>query len=134
MIYKNYEKCKKIFINTEYQLQKEVVKYLRKTDLLFSITHTDEMLDNPQKRRDAYELGYTKGMPDIIIYTPNDTYSMLCLEMKTPWSNGVLSNEQEKILDRFSDECNALCVISNDLVEIITIINDYKNNNLKNIS
>jgi hypothetical protein len=133
MIYKNYEKCTKLLINTEFHLQKEVVKFLRKQNLLFSLTHTDTMLSNPQLRRESYEMGYTKGMPDLIIYTPNDTYSMLCIELKSPWSNGELSNEQEKVLDRFSDECNALCLVSNDLIEIITIINDYKNNNLKDM-
>ena len=55
----NFENKKCYSIANENDLQLEVVKLLRKSGLLFSCSHTTEMLDTDGKRIDAKKQGYT---------------------------------------------------------------------------
>ena len=66
----DYENRKVYHITCERELQEEVVKFLNTTDLMFSCSHTDGMLNTPERRNEARMMGYRKGLPDIIIYTP----------------------------------------------------------------
>ena len=119
---------KKIYsMSNEFELQLEVVKILRKSGLLFSCTHTTEMLDTDAKRIDAKKNGYSVGMPDILVYTSRSSFSGMCLELKHPWGIGEISSNQRKILKELEAN-NWLVVVSNDLVQIAETIVLYKNN------
>ena len=90
---------KKLYsMSNEFELQLEVVKILRKSGLLFSCTHTTEMLDTDAKRIDAKKNGYSVGMPDILVYTSRSSFSGMAIELKHPWGIGEISSHQRKIL------------------------------------
>ena len=123
----NFENKKCYSIGNEHDLQIEVVKLLRKSGLLFSCSHTAEMLDTNAKRIDAKKNGYTIGMPDILVYSAKSTFSGMAIELKTPWATGDLSSHQKKVMDELEAN-NWLIIVSNDLVEIAETILLYKNN------
>ena len=123
----NFENKKCYSISNEHELQLEVIKLLRKTNLLFSCSHTSEMLDTDSKRIDAKKSGYTIGMPDIMVYSAKSTFSGMAIELKTPWATGELSSHQKKVMTELEAN-NWLVIVSNDLVEIAETILLYKNN------
>ena len=113
---------------SEQSLQKDVVKYLKTTDLLFSCQGLEQMLDTDNKRINAKKLGYKNGMPDIIIYTPNDTYSGLAIELKSPNGFGQMSKEQIEVLNQLETESNYYCCALNDFAEVVQTITRYIHN------
>ena len=123
----NFENKKCYSISNENDLQLEVVKLLRKSGLLFSCSHTTEMLDTDAKRIDAKKQGYTIGMPDIMVYSAKSTFSGMAIELKNTWGTGELSTQQKKIMDELESN-NWLILVSNDLVELAEMILLYKNN------
>ena len=121
----NYDSNKSLNINTEEALQKEVVRFLRSTDLLFTSVLCDD-LNTVEKRVHGSKMGYTSGTPDILILTPCSGYNSLAIELKTPaYGRGKLSFHQQKFLETMRDECNCFTIVSNDLVGIISIIQRY---------
>lgn len=118
----DYQNRHFVEIKDEYDLQKEAIKYLKKTDLLFTCLGLPEFLDTDEKRIEATKRGYTVGSPDLVIFTPNQFYNILCVEFKAPSGFGELSKKQIKILQKLEDESKAkVCVLNNfaDFVEII---------------
>lgn len=123
----NFENKKCYSISNENDLQLEVVKLLRKSRLLFSCSHTNDMLDTDSKRIDATRNGYTIGMPDILVYSSKSTFSGMAIELKTPWATGDISSHQKKVMAELEAN-NWLVVVSNDLIQISEMILMYKNN------
>ena len=123
----NFENKKCYSISNENDLQLEVVKLLRKSGLLFSCSHTKEMLDTDTKRIDAKKNGYTVGMPDIMVYSAKNTFSGMAIELKNTWGTGELSTQQKKVMTELEAN-NWLIIVSNDLVQIAETILLYKNN------
>ena len=123
----NFENKKCYSISNENDLQLEVVKLLRKSGLLFSCSHTTEMLDTDAKRIDAKKQGYTVGMPDIMIFSGKSTFSGMAIELKNCWGSGTVSSHQKNIMDQLEAN-NWLIIVSNDLVQIAETILLYKNN------
>ena len=78
----------------------------------------------------AYQLGFQKGMPDLIIFTPNNTYNMLVIELKNPWGTGEISTDQTKVLDMFEKECRAFCCVLNSVEVFVEIVTKYVDNAL----
>ena len=113
---------------SEESLQKDVVKYLKTSDLLFSCQGLEQMLDTDNKRINAKKLGYKNGMPDIIIYTPNDTYSGLAIELKSPNGFGQMSKQQIEVLNQLETESNYYCCALNDFAEVVQTITRYIHN------
>ena len=134
MIDIDYENRYVYNITCERELQEEVVKFLNTTDLMFSCSHTDGMLNTPERRNEARMMGYRKGLPDIIIYTPCSNFNGLALEIKAPWGTGELKEHQEEILNEFSDKNNYYVLVSNNLVKIVETITIYRLNSLMTIS
>ena len=122
----NFENKKCYSISNENDLQLEVVKLLRKSGLLFSCSHTTEMLDTDGKRIDAKKQGYTIGMPDIMVYSGKSSFCGLAVELKNTWGTGELSTQQKRVMTELEAN-NWLIFVSNDLVEIAEIILLYKN-------
>jgi len=128
MVYKNFDNKKIVNISNEIDLQKMIVNYLREhhSSLLFTCTHTNSMLTNTQDRYNATCLGYQTGLPDLYIFTTRGKYTGMGIELKNCWGNGVLNEDQEKILNKLEKEGN-YCMISNDLIDIINKIIRYDN-------
>lgn len=119
-----------IKIVNEVSLQEEIVKYLRKSDLLFTCS-LGGCLDTDIARVNAIKSGYggnfRKGVPDLIIFSPSLNYNLLIIELKAPTGFGIISKEQKCWLDQLEKESKAFCLVSNDLCEIIEIIVLYIN-------
>ena len=122
----NFEHKKLYSISNENDLQLEVVKLLHKSGLLFSCSHTVEMLDTDTKRINAKREGYTIGMPDLMIYSGKSSFSGMAIELKNVWGTGDLSTQQKKVIDALESE-GWFILVSNDLVEIAETILLYKN-------
>lgn len=122
----NYESKKFFQITTESQLQQEIVKYLKTTDLLFCAS-LGGYLDTDSARLMANKEGYVKGQPDIIIYSPSGCgkFSGMALELKTPWGNGELGKHQHDWLDKLEVESNYYCLVSNDFCECLETVIKY---------
>ena len=124
----NIDSRKLIHLKNEKDLQLQVVKYLRSTDLLFTTSHTDKMLGSDSDRIEAVALGYTKGLTDLYVYTPHSGYHGLAIELKSPTGFGRLSKDQNNVLNKLCNECNVLCLVSNDYTEILEVIIKYIHN------
>ena len=112
-------------ILNESDLQMKVVQYLKKFhyDLLFHAT-LGELQDTPQKRINSYNMGYTKGIPDLIIYEHNTIFNGLTIEFKSPKGTGILSQCQTDVNIQLSNR-GYLPIISDDYDQIILEINHY---------
>jgi len=130
MVFVDYDQNHLLTLTNEESLQVACVRYLRKTDLLYTSTGLAECLNSDEKRVKSYQLGFQKGMPDLIIFTPNKSYNMLIIELKTPWGNGELSTDQCKVLEQFEKESKAFCCVINTLEVFVEIVQKYINNAL----
>lgn len=122
----DYEQQHIYHLKNERDLQREVVRYLKTTDLLFCSSMGGN-LETISQRLDANLDGYTAGIPDLIIYTPSScgSYRGFALEFKSPFGSGELSSNQKNWLERLDVECNYFCLVSNDLLHIIECIIKY---------
>ena len=112
-------------IEDEYDLHTKVVQYIRRfyPDVLMT-ARLGELQDTSNNRIDSYKKGYQKGQPDLIIQNLHKKYNGMCIEFKTPQSNGVLSEQQKELIERY--EANGYkCIVSNDYDLITKEINDY---------
>jgi hypothetical protein len=130
MSFIDYQTNHNLTINNENSLQKACVKYLRTTDLNFCVLGTEQMLNTDDKRIEAYHLGYQKSICDLIIFTPNLTYNMLCIEFKSPTGMGTLSKEQLLKLNLFEKESRAFTLVCNSVELFVEIITKYTLNAL----
>ena len=130
MVFVDYDQNHLLTLTNEESLQVACVRYLRKTDLLYTSTGLAECLNSDEKRVKSYQLGFQKGMPDLIIFTPNKSYNMLIIELKTPWGNGELSTDQCKVLEQFETESKAFCCVINSVEVFVEILQKYINNAL----
>jgi len=128
MVHIDINENKQYKLNFEHDLQAIIVDYLRQTNLLFCAS-LGGYLDTPAKRIKSWIEGYSKGQPDLIIYSPSadGKYKGLALELKRPNGTGKISKEQVSWLDRLEIECNYFCLASNDLVLIIEVLVKYTN-------
>lgn len=112
-------------IQSEYDLQKKVVNYIRNHHpkaLLNATLGENQMTDD--MRLKSYNMGYQKGSPDLIIQNLHKDYSGFVIEFKNPKGNGKLSEYQRVILQEYKN--NAFKVlVSNDYDEILEEIIHY---------
>ena len=81
-------------VETEYELQVQVVRYIREHTKLDVSVALGENQDTAEKRIRSKMLGYEKGTPDILIHHLTNKYNGLALELKTPKGTGEISPEQ----------------------------------------
>ena len=79
--------------NPEYELQKQVVEYLKLRQLLFCAS-AGGMRTNMLTAIKMKKAGYIKGFPDIFIYETTEKYSGMAIELKS--EKGKLSDEQKE--------------------------------------
>lgn len=114
-------------METENDIHNKVVNFIRQQqeekELLYTST-LGELQDTTDKRIEAWKKGYTKGIPDFILFNPSDKYKGLVIEFKSPKGNGELTNEQQQIIKHFKT-LEYKTIISNDYDKIIITLNDY---------
>lgn len=90
-------------IENEDDLHRKTVNFIRQYNerkILFTST-LGELQDTPEKRISAWRKGYTKGMPDLIIFNQTSKFNGCVVEFKSPKCTGELSDEQQEIIDHF---------------------------------
>ena len=112
-------------IETEYDLHTKVVSFIKKQyhESLFIAT-LGELQDTSDKRIKAFNMGYIKGSPDIIIQNLHKKYNGFVIEFKSPKTGGIVSDEQAKMLNVYKTN-NFKTLISNDYDEILIQLIDY---------
>jgi hypothetical protein len=112
-------------ILNEADLQMRVVHYLRTFyyDLNFH-ANLGELQDSSQKRIMSKNMGFRKGVPDLIIYEHNTIFNGLTIEFKTPKGTGIVSQCQTDVNIQLSNR-GYLPIISDDYDQIILEINHY---------
>jgi prophage antirepressor-like protein len=123
-IHKTITQNNQININNENDLHYKVIKFIRKHTKLLITATLGENQDTSRKRIDSYNKGYSKGMPDIVIFDSTKKYHAFCIELKNPNGNGVISKSQMTIMDKFK-LLGYNTLISNDYDEIIINIFNY---------
>lgn len=106
-------------IQSEYDLQKKVVNYIRNhhPKALLNATLGENQITNGMRLK-SYNMGYQKGSPDLIIQNLHKDYSGFVIEFKNPKGNGKLSEYQRVMLQEYKN--NAFKVlVSNDYDEIL---------------
>ena len=124
MMFSDFENDNTLNIQTENDLQKAVVRYLRTTDLLFTCPLSVD-LNTDEKRITSYLKGYTAGTPDLLIFNKSGEYNGLALELKNPKGTGNISKNQYEFIENLSAECGYFVLISNDFASIIECITLY---------
>ena len=112
-------------IQSEYDLQKKVVNYIRNhhPKALLNATLGENQITNGMRLK-SYNMGYQKGSPDLIIQNLHKDYSGFVIEFKNPKGNGKLSELQRVMLQEYKK--NAFKVlVSNDYDEILVEIIHY---------
>ena len=112
-------------IQSEYDLQKKVVNYIKNhhPKALLNATLGENQITNDMRLK-SYNMGYQKGSPDLIIQNLHKDYSGFVIEFKNPNGNGKLSEHQKAMLKEYKN--NAFKVlVSNDYDEILTEIIHY---------
>ena len=106
-------------INTEYDLHKKVVNFIRNNypkAILIPTLGENQITCN--MRIKSYNMGYQKGTCDLFIGNMHLKYSGFAIEFKTPTGYGKLSKEQEMMLQEYENN-NYKILVSNDYDEII---------------
>tara|TARA_R110000772_G_scaffold65396_1_gene145949 strand:- start:3712 stop:4089 length:378 start_codon:yes stop_codon:yes gene_type:complete len=117
-------------------------KYLKGEDLLqravmnyISMVYPDAIYTHPMNegKRSPFEqykmkyLGAKPGIPDLLIFTPNDKRSGLAIELKYKY-NKATPNQKEWL--KWLEKCNWAVYIHNDFDECINTINNYFKNEI----
>ena len=112
-------------IEDEYDLHCKVIDYIRRFyPQLLIIAGLGELQDTSAKRIKCWKKGYQKGQPDLIINNSHKRYNGFCIEFKTPKGNGVVSEAQKELLQRY--EFNGFkTLVSEDYDVIIRALIDY---------
>ena len=124
MQFADFENDNTLNIQSEHDLQKAVVRYLRTTNLLFTCPLTVDLNTNAL-RINSFLKGYTSGTPDLLIFNKCGEYNGLALELKSPKGTGNLSKAQFDFIEVLSSECNYFVLISNDYATIVECITKY---------
>jgi hypothetical protein len=120
----DFSENKTIHLKNEHDLQTQVVEYLRSTDLTFA-ANLNGFLDTPEKRIRGWQEGMSAGHPDLLIYTPNNTYNGMAIEFKNVNGQGILAKKQADWLQKLEGDCKYFCICSNDYTVILECIIKY---------
>ena len=83
-----------------------------------------ENQDTKDKRIKLFKKRYMKGQPDLVIQNLHKHYNGLCIEFKTPQCNGIITDQQKQLIERY-EENDYKCIVSNDYDLITKGLNDY---------
>ena len=123
----NHKPFKMLSFNmqTEYDLHKKVVNFIRNHyPKALLIAPLGENQITSYMRLKSYHKGYQKGSPDLIIQNLHIEHSGFVIEFKNPNGNGVLTDQQQSILQEYKNN-NFKTMVSNDYDEILKEIIHY---------
>ena len=83
-----------------------------------------ENQDTSKKRIESHKKGYLHGSPDSIINNLHTHYTGFAIEFKNPKGNGVLSDDQSKMLRKYQNN-GFKTLYSNDYDYIIEQLIEY---------
>lgn len=106
---------------TEKAIQKEVAKYLRKKECLFTSTAGGVAYKAHQLKL-MKDMGYHNGIPDLVVYNWHPQYRALFIELKTP--TGRLSYAQA-VTGKALAENGYLVTVAHSVEDAKTIIDLY---------
>ena len=115
-------------MENETDLHVKVIEHIRRfyPEALI-IAGLGEMQTTSARHIEAHSKGYQKGQPDIIINNYHRFNTGLCIELKTPKWNGVLSEAQKKLLKAYK-KYGYHILISNEYDQIIHELGLYMAN------
>ena len=91
-------------IENETDFHTKVVSFLKKRYPYSIFTATlGENQDTSKKRIESHKKGYLRGSPDLIINNLHKHYAGFAIEFKNPKGNGVLSDDQSKMLWQYQN-------------------------------
>ena len=111
------------YLTGEDKLQHAVILYLQMQYPTALWTHTpNEGRRTPFERHKLKYLGAKSGVPDLMIFTPNDHYNGLAIELK--YKKNKPTDNQKKWLNDLANN-NWLAVWLNDYEQCINLIDKY---------
>ena len=112
-------------IENETDLHTKVVSLLKKRYPYSIFTATlGENQGTSKKRIKSHKKGYLRGSPDLIINNLHKHYTGFAIEFKSPKGNGVLSDDQSKMLRQYQNN-GFKTLVSNDYEYIIEQLTEY---------
>jgi hypothetical protein len=113
-------------LDNEFDLQATVVARVRSRYASHNLFLTPGMphMPSPDQRRAFFQMGYTKGQPDLLIMNASGPYAGFALEFKTPLGHREPSAEQNEWLAHLRRQ-GWKTLVSNDLVDIMLEIDAY---------
>lgn len=115
-------------MRSEESTQIGIVEYLRELGLLFSATCGGINASISQKAK-MKRTGYSRGIPDLMIFEPRGEYFGLFLEVKS--QHGIISEEQIKWIAALNERGYKACVVYS-VSDAKRCINEYINSNQEN--
>ena len=112
-------------IENKTDLHTKVVSFLKKRypHSIFTATLSENQ-DTAYKRIDSFKKGYLRGSPDLMINNLHKRYSGFAIEMKSPNSRGIMSEDQSKMMRQY--HLNGFkTLVSNNYNRIIEDILEY---------
>ena len=101
-------------IESETDLHVKVVSFLKKRYPYSIFTAIlGENQDTCNKRIEPHKKGYLRGSPDLIINNLHKHYTGFAIEFKNPNGNGILSDDQSKMLQQYQNNGFKI-LVSND--------------------
>ena len=121
-----YEK----YLGGEDKLQRAIINYLdmQYPDAIF----THPMNEGKRSKFEQYKmkyLGAKPGIPDLLIFTPNNVFSGLAVELKYKYNKPT--DNQKKWL-KWLENCNWAVYWTNDFDDCVNVIDKYFKNELIN--
>ena len=114
-------------IENETDLHTKVVSFLKKRYpyCIFTATLGENQYTSNKKRIESHKKGYLRGSPDLIINNLHKHYTGFAIEFKNPKGNGVLSDDQSKMLRQYQNNHVFKTLVSNDYDYIIEQLIEY---------
>ena len=106
----------------EYQLQKEICKYLDLNNILFCGSMGGQYQVFKSQRIKAKQTGYKKGFPDLFIYEPRGHYSGLAIELKVKYNKPT--KEQLEWIKKLNER-GYMAKVCTGIDEAINLIKNY---------
>ena len=106
----------------EYQLQKQVCKYLDYRKILYCGSMGGQYQVHFSQRIKAKQTGYKKGFPDIFIYEPVNQYAGLAIELKI--GKNKATKEQKIWISRLNSK-GYYATVCTGIDETLETINKY---------
>lgn len=116
------------YLGAEDKLQHAVTRYLDAAYPAVLYTHpNNEGRRTPFERYKIKLLGVKAGVPDILIFTPNDKYNGLAIELKVKYNKPT---DKQQAWLKSLQRCKWHASVQRNLDDVIALIDNYLKNKL----